>query len=658
MAMRLSGLMSGMDTESIVTQLVQARRTKVDSAKKAQTKLQWTQDAWKTLNAKIVKLYNGALSNLRFQGSFMKKTTKVSNSSVASVITGDGAMNSVQSLTVDHLAQSGYLTGGELGDGKQNYDTNTKLAALGMEVGAKGTIKVSVGGEEKVIELSSGTTIGELLQSFRDAGINASFDTKNQRFYMSAKDSGLDNDFSITASDMTGLKVLQSLGLDYMDENVEKSYQAIVDSRDSLLQSRYGNMLKELTSERSRLQGLINDRVDLLKEKYGNHFDDSIIYDEKGNVNVTAIKEKIAQLQEEDPDAYAELKNMDLAGSLTNLSGRVKNIEKDLKVGEDGELATDENGNYMLSDSMKDSITGGVDRYIQAFQEALDSTTHSAVKNKAEDAEIYLNGVKYTSSRNTFEINGLTLTVNAKTADGETVTLTTQDDTDGIYDMIKGFIKEYNELINEMDKLYNADSAKGYEPLTDEEKEAMSESEIEEWEKKIKESLLRRDSTLGTISSDLKQMMVSGVMVNGKMMYLSNFGIETLSYFTAAENEKNAYHINGDPDDPNTAGNADDLRSMIASDPQTVIDFFVGLSRDMYAKLTDRMARTDYSSSYTVYEDIRMKTEYDGYTSKIKELEKKLADYEDKWYQKFAEMETAMAKMQSNASAVTALLGG
>ena len=40
-----------------------------------------------------------------------------------------------------------------------------------------------------------------------------------------------------------------------------------------------------------------------------------------------------------------------------------------------------------------------------------------------------------------------------------------------------------------MDKLYNADSAKGYEPLTDEEKDAMSDSAIEEWENKIKDSM-------------------------------------------------------------------------------------------------------------------------------------------------------------------------
>ena len=46
MAMRLSGLMSGMDTDSLIQELVSARKTKVDTAVKAQTKLEWKQDAW------------------------------------------------------------------------------------------------------------------------------------------------------------------------------------------------------------------------------------------------------------------------------------------------------------------------------------------------------------------------------------------------------------------------------------------------------------------------------------------------------------------------------------------------------------------------------------------------------------------------------------
>ena len=97
---------------------------------------------------------------------------------------------------------------------------------------------------------------------------------------------------------------------------------------------------------------------------------------------------------------------------------------------------------------------------------------------------------------------------------------------------------------------------------------------------------------------------------------------------------------------------------MINSDPDAVVGFFTELSKKLYGKMFDMMTGTEFSSVYKVYDDKKMKEEYDDYTVKIAEAEKKLQDYEDKWYKKFAAMETAMAKMQSNASAVTALLGG
>ena len=50
MSMRMTGMFSGMDTESIIQELVSAKRTKVDTQKKAQTKLEWKQYAWKELN--------------------------------------------------------------------------------------------------------------------------------------------------------------------------------------------------------------------------------------------------------------------------------------------------------------------------------------------------------------------------------------------------------------------------------------------------------------------------------------------------------------------------------------------------------------------------------------------------------------------------------
>ena len=225
--------------------------------------------------------------------------------------------------------------------------------------------------------------------------------------------------------------------------------------------------------------------------------------------------------------------------------------------------------------------------------------------------------------------------------------------------MVKNLLKEYNELMNEMDKLYNADSVKGYEPLTDEEKEAMSDKEVEKWENKIKDSILRRDENLSDVTSRMQGIMSAGVEVNGKKMYLYDFGIETLGYFEAAENERHAYHIDGDADDGYTMNKEDKLKSMIKNDPDTVISFFTGLSRNMHAEMTEMSKFVDGQRSYgSFYDDKKMKSDYDNYTKKIAEMEAKLTAYEDKWYAKFSKMETALAKMQSNASAVTSLLGG
>ena len=65
-----------------------------------------------------------------------------------------------------------------------------------------------------------------------------------------------------------------------------------------------------------------------------------------------------------------------------------------------------------------------------------------------------------------------------------------------------------------------------------------------------------------------------------------------------------------------------------------------------------------YRSFGNFYDDKRMKTDYDSYTSKIADMEKKLNDYEDKWYKKFAKMESAMAKLQSKTNALGGLFGG
>lgn len=523
MAIRITGLNSGLDTESIITELASARSMKVQSLQKAQTKLSWKIDAWKSLNTKIYSLYSDTLSSLRFSSSYAKKTTTVSNTSAVSVITGSTAVNGVQDLSVTQLAKAGYLTGGKIAsytttgtDGTSTTTsptTTTTLANLGIATGSTVAFKLKTGASTdaetstntSTLTFSATSTIADVVKALKDKGLNANFDTANQRLFVSSSDTGEAKNFTLTAvdasaTDTASTQALTALGL---------------------------------------------------------------------NTAATAGDQK-------------------------------------------------------------------------------------ATKIEGQDAKITLNGASFSSEDNSFEINGLTYTVSAVASD---ISITTAQDTSGIYDTIKDFISKYDTLINEMDKLYNADDTKSYQPLTSEEKDKMSDTEVTDWEKKIKDSLLRRDDTLNSVASAMKNVMSSGVtMSDGTKLYLSNFGINTLSYFTAADNEKNAYHIDGNTDDSSTKTNADKLKTAITNNPSQVTEFFTSLIGNMYSTLTTKMASTDYRSAFTVYNDKEMKTELKTYTTNITKAQDQLDDYIDSWYSKFSSMETALAKLNAKSSSISSML--
>ena len=287
------------------------------------------------------------------------------------------------------------------------------------------------------------------------------------------------------------------------------------------------------------------------------------------------------------------------------------------------------------------------------------NSNSDASKIDGKDAKIVLNDIEYTGSSNQFSINGLMITAQAVTGTGDAnaITITTQSDVQGMYDKIKDFLTQYNSLINEITSLYNADSAKGYEPLTDEEKDAMSDTEVEKWEDKIKASLLRRDDSLESIMNTMTSAMSKGYEINGKKYYLSTFGIKTLGYLNAAENEQNAYHIDGDEDDASVSGNSDKLMAALTEDPDSVIEFMQQLTNGLYESVGKKMQTSTLSSVYKVYNDKEMASEYSDYTDLIKKWEQKLQDQEDYYYKKFSAMETALSKLQSQTSSMSNLFG-
>ena len=690
MAIRLSGMVSGMDTESLVSALVSSYKLKKDNLVKAQTKLSWKQEKWKTMNTSIYGFYSGKLSSARFSTSYNLKTSSVSNDKYAKVSASSSAVSGTQRLKVKQLASTGYLTGGQIkaADGSK-VTGDTKISDI---VGTTdGSISFKTASGTKSIDITSDMNVNQFVSKLKEAGVNASFDENNARFFISSKESGKDNDFSLVANDSNGLNALQKLGIYTVNDTDSAEYKRLAaltegsDEYNAEVESMYTKITAEDTAK-NKLDALAADDTwnhsftldeyvaklktetpDLLNayDKYKKEKVDSegnTVKDSNGNVVYeydTEAMEKDGVKDEYEAAVKKKASNESLIKVYDDNSKVIQDTKDYVTIGDDGKAVADaSNANVLqeVSDTNADRQAKAKalldSKIAMASNVAGSASSSGAVRITGQDSEIELNGATFTNNSNNYSINGLTIEAMEVTGNDE-VTITTNTDVDGIYDMIKGFLKDYNDLVKSVDVAYNAASSKGYEPLTSDEKDAMSDDEVKKWEEKIKDSLLRKDSTLGSVLDTMKNDMARSFKVGDKSYSLSSFGIATLGYFNSPENETGVYHIDGDKDDTKTSANTDKLREMIASDPDTVISFFSQLSTQLYTDLGKKMAASSTSSAYTIYNDKQMNTQYSEYNTKISEAEDKVTTWEDYYYNKFSKMESALAKLNQTQSSLS-----
>ena len=392
------------------------------------------------------------------------------------------------------------------------------------------------------------------------------------------------------------------------------------------------------------------ENVDVYK-KYTTKFPDETIY----NLSSNTLTEQLQSNREKMAENEAEIANLEAQIAEKEQFIKDNSVMDDIYVtSEMHKEANDES--WAKAEDLLGKMAMSAEEAAKIYENADGAYSKgNATKIKGTNAVIELNGVTYTSDSNNFSINGLSINALAKT-DGE-ITITTSVDTQGIYDKVKDFLTEYNNVINEMTKLYNAESASDYEPLTDEEKEAMSDEQIEKWENKIKDSLLRRDTTLNTIMSTMVNSMAQVLEIDGQKLSLSTFGIHTLGFLNSPKNEHYAYHIDGDEDDENTSGKEDELMKAIQENPEQVEEFMKKLSENLYKAIDDKMKSTELSSAYKVYNDKEMDREAKKYADAIAKWEEKVKDKEDYYFKQFSNMEVALSKLQSQTSSISGLLG-
>lgn len=709
MAVRMTGMISGLDTESLIQTLVEAQQLKNKKTVDKKTKLEWTQDKWKDLNTKLYSLYTTELNKLTLQSSYLTKKANVSDESKVQVKAGATAPLGSQKIEISQLASSGYLTGSELDSSIKKSST---LAELGITGSA--TLNLTVGDKSTYIEVDESMTIADFTAKLQSSGINASYDEKNHRIFMSSKQSGLSNDFSLTASSANGSDILKKTGLatDAISDADTLVYNtwaqnAVYAADGSIDHAATIAAIKANSATATAIDDEVAKRVASYTERVKSLTSNTEELTETNKTLTEAIDKNQKTISDvKDTDSYKEIflsgiySEDDLEGAKTGLESEIeslkaameagtiseeeyqKNVEKKetqksqieqvLSLQEQNKTYTETiaenektisaneterdelnaklaNDNAGVISEVEDVMVAKADYAAQVVAGKI-AITGSATKIDAKDAEFTLNDAKFTSDTNETTVNGITLTLSGTTT--SPVTFTLINDTQAVYDTIKNFVNKYNEILKEMNELYYADSSRGYDPLSDDEKDAMTDSEIEKWETKIKDSLLRRDNTLGGIISSMKSSLLTPVEVNGKRYSLSSFGVGSSSIYL----ERGLLHIQGDADDTMYSSSTNKLMAALEDDPDTVMQVFSGVAKNLYKTMQDKMKKTSLSSALTFYNDVYIKNQLVAYNKQISKDEKKLTELEDKYYKQFSAMETALAKLQSQQNSLSSYL--
>lgn len=295
------------------------------------------------------------------------------------------------------------------------------------------------------------------------------------------------------------------------------------------------------------------------------------------------------------------------------------------------------------------------------------STLNSGVKG--ENSKIKLNGKEIENESNNVDINGVQLTL--KKADNVVNKVSISADKDAIFDKVKDFVEGYNKIVKSMQDKVKEKAFRSYEPLTDTERKALSETEVKLWDEKAKSGLLNSDNTVSNILSNVRSGLYEKVEGAGSLFEL---GITTGTYQNGAVlqiDEKK-------------------LKDAIGKDPQKVLDtlfkspedikdhpknsvegkaqrantgVFVRVMEDMSNGITAIAKQSGVGNESSILQQVKgnilsgvvknssiLEKSLSELTRRIDDENRKVEIYETNLWKKFSAMETAIQKMQSQTS--------
>lgn len=306
------------------------------------------------------------------------------------------------------------------------------------------------------------------------------------------------------------------------------------------------------------------------------------------------------------------------------------------------------------------------------FLTALGLSDDRAERTEGQDAVILINGnQQVVRSSNQFTINGVTYNLKeAHPTDSEGDTVTVEMDVDKAVENIRNFINKYNELIDYLNGKINEKYDRNFPPLTDAQKAEMKDSDIEKWEAKAKTGLLRNDDILRRMLTAMRTAMYEPV--EGCSLTMKDIGIGTTSYLDGGrltvDEDKLRKALMENPDEVAKLLNGVDpenpayYRTFTAEQKASrykksgvfhriadIIENQISIYRDANGNKGVLLEKAGMEGDIT-YNDNLLNDELEDYDKRIKAMIEKLTRKEENYYRQFSVLETYISQMNMQSA--------
>lgn len=562
MGMRIGGLASGMDIDSMVNDLMKAERTKVDKVEQDKLLLEYTRDAYNAVNEKFAKFVLdtresfGGLSSIHNNLSWMKEATS-SNSTIAEVSARANATNG-------------------------SYSVNVEQLAINWSAASKENISIN--------------------------------DDK----------SNLQSQFALANSDIVSFTITTNQGT-----NTEQKVEVFIDSVDNTAPNSYVKITDKDGKENNiQLEGnLSNLSLKEVAKQISN-----------AGIGVTA-------LYDESIDRFF--------------------LQTD-ETGLDNTITISDTGDFIKKLKLQDSTMTG-DTIIEA------STV--AYEGKGQNAIIDFGAAKgIEQSSNQFTINNIDFDLKAE---GDT-TINVGTNEDAVVEKLTDFVDQYNTVVDEVNNLLSEKRYRDYPPLTETQRDEMTEKEIELWEEKSKSGLLRNDSIISRTMQTIRSGLYESVQgLGGSFSHLTEIGIATEEYSSGSMGGK--LEIDEDKLREVLREDVDGVMELLFKNPDSDITdetekrqntgLVNRMYNDMITGMKEMITKAGPGDESQLYRDVNTTMLLDfvkgkatgqgsislldkniiNYEKRIADLERRLANQEDRYWNEFSAMETALSNMYAQS---------